>query len=366
MKWKIMSLAGCIAVAVTAAEEPVQPGTAAVIEAANGKKAPVFLQQLEGDRLTFQPYKVPRNRTVPVEAVKSLAFYPPEYDAEAVQQLVDRAAYEEVLSVLVPLMEPYEEYMAIENNLRELYSIMMESHFQTGDFENARREAAVMIATGEPLLVQRGQVHYALIALTQGDVETAMKLRDEIEGEAAGLYVQACIERENEKIKDAFKTISNILLYHGNDVEWMGRSELLSAHLYMDYMATNSVITTNSPMLTARQTMIIYRGTSVSAEAEKLWKSLGGEEAQAAIEAEKEEKRRLEAERKAERRAERARQRSAQETEPAAQTDADAGTNVTENVQSEDGQPADGQPEDGQPGDDPAGDVQPEDEGESM
>ena len=80
-----MSLICCLTLGVMAQEVAVQSGTPAVIEAVNGMKARVFLQRLQGGRLTFQPYQVTRNRTVPVEAVESLSFYP-DYDDEAVDQ----------------------------------------------------------------------------------------------------------------------------------------------------------------------------------------------------------------------------------------------------------------------------------------
>ena len=302
MKWIGMSLICCLAVGAMAKEEIVQSGTPAVIEAANGKKARVFLQQFTNGRLSFQPYQSTRNMTVPVEAVRSLEFYP-QYDADALQQQFLSADYTGALTVLKSLLEPYVEYMSIDNNLRELYSMLMEAYFRTGDYSNAKKAAEVLIATGDTALLQRGQVHLALMAIEMGDLETADKIREEISGEAAKLYVQACIERAENRTVDAFKTVSNVLLFHANDFEWMGRSELLSAELYVDYMAKNPVVETNSPLFTARQAKNIYRGSSVSAEAEKLWASLGGEKVQAAIDAEKAEERRKEAEIEAERKA---------------------------------------------------------------
>ena len=335
MKRITVILTCCMALAATAAEKIEQSGVPAVIEAANGRKARVFLQELKDDRLTFQPYQVPRNRTVPVEAVSSLAFYPTDFDAEALQQMIDRAEYDQAVAVLAPLMASYEKYMLIENNFRDQYSRMMECYFWTGDYEKAKEAADIMIATGVPLLTQRGQVFYALIAVETGDLETAARIREEIEGAAAGLYVQASIERAEKRIREAFKTISNILLFHANDVEWMGRGELLSAQLYLDYMGTNAVITTNSPMLTARQTMNIYRGASVSAEAEKIWKSLDGETAQKEIDARKEQRRKELAELKA-REEEEERQaelKAAEDAETAAR--AAGGTNTAAEAQSE-------------------------------
>jgi len=78
------------------------------------------------------------------------------------------------------------------------------------------------------------------------------------------------------------KIVTTIIADHANDREWMPATELLSAYLYLDMTGTNSVITTNSVINTARQVKNIYAGSQVAGEARKLWVSLGGE----AIEAE--------------------------------------------------------------------------------
>ena len=84
----------------------------------------------------------------------------------------------------------------------------------------------------------------------------------------------------------------------------------------------------------------MYSGSSVAADAEALWISLGGEELEAAVAAEKAEKERLEEERIAEQKAEQERmeaEKKAKEEAAAALQSEKAGTNMTENVGTEAG-----------------------------
>ncbi len=188
-------------------------------------------------------------------------------------------------------------------------------------------------------MVQRGQVNLALAAIDGGDLPAAEKIRGEIASEAAGLYLQACIEQAQQRPKDAIKTISLNILDHANDVEWLGPSELLCAYLYLDMVSSNSVVTTNSALNTARQVKNIYAGTPVAAEAEKLWATLGGPEIQAAEEKEKAERKIAEKAAKERREAEKkkreAERKAKKEAEAAAQAGTEAGTNVTTTTEME-------------------------------
>lgn len=335
-----ISLAALIAVGAMAQEPEVQPGTPAMLEAVNGKKAAVFLQHLKNGKVTFQPRKSSKNMAAPVTMIKSLTFFP-KYDAEAVEQQFNSGEYAAVVSALVPVMEPFEEYMVVENNMRDPFCMLMDAYRKTGDLPKARKAANVLLESGDPDLVQRGQVNIALLAIVENDLETAKKIRGELTSEAAGLYLQACIEREENMPKVAIWTVSGIIKYHANDVEWLGPSELLCANLYLDMLTTNSVITTNSALLTARQVKNMYNGSSVSADAEKLWVSLGGAEIEAAVLAEKAEQERLEAERIAERKAEQekmeAEKKAEEEAAAALQRENEAGTNGTANAEMESG-----------------------------
>ena len=346
-----ISLAALLVAMGAMAKEPAaQSGTPALIESINGNTAGGFLQRLENGTLTFQPRKSTRTISVSITKVKSLTFFP-KYDAEAVEQQYNAGDYAAALSSLVSLMEPYEDYMVVENNLRGVFCMMIDAYRKTGNFSKVREGAQVLLESGDPGLVQRGQVNLALVAIAENDLETAKKIHSEVTSEVAGLYLQACIEQAENRPKDASWTVSGIIKDHANDIEWLGPSELLSANLYVDMISTNSVITTNSALLTARQVKNIYSGSSVSADAEKLWISLGGAELTAAVLAEKAEQERLEAaeieerrvaqkkeqaEKRAEEEAEQEKiraEKKAEEEAAAALLIEQAGTNGTENVE---------------------------------
>jgi len=296
-------MAALVAIGAVAQQQEAQSGTPALLEAVNGKQARVFLQHLKDGKLTFQAYKSNKNIAVPASKIKSLTFYP-KYDAEAVEQQFNAGEYSAVLSTLDPLMESFWDYMVVDNNLRAAFCMLMDAYYKSGEFTKARKAANILLESGDPELVQRGQANIALVSIAENDLETAKKIRNEVTSEAAGLYLQACIERAEQRPKDAIKTVSDLIINHANDVKWLAPSELLCAYLYVDMLGDNSVITTNSALHTARQVKNIYAGSSVAADAEKLWVSLGGAEREAAIAAEKAEREKEEAEKKAKREAE--------------------------------------------------------------
>jgi len=347
MKRIWIGLAALAAMGTMAQEQATQSGTPALLEAANGKKARVFLQRLEDGKLTFQPYKSTKDYTVPATKVNRLTFYP-KYDAEAVEQQFNSGDYSAVISSIGSMMEPFWEYMVVDNNLRDAFCMLMDAHRKLGEFSEVRKAANILQETDDPKLVQRGQVNVALTAIADHDLETAKKIRDEVASEAAGLYLQASIERAEQRPTDAIKTVSGIIIDHANDVEWLGPSELLCAYLYVDMLGTNSVITTNSALHTARQVKNMYRGTHVAADAEKLWTSLGGADLEAAVAAERAEwkakekadREKREAEEKVKREAEEkekkeAEEKARREAEAAAQAEDAASTNVTTTTEME-------------------------------
>ena len=289
MKRIWISLVALAATGALAQEPPAQSGTPARLEAINGKQARVFLQGLEGGKLSFQAYKSTRNISVDISKINRLSFLP-KYDAEAVEANFNAGDYPAVIAELGPFMEPYWEYMLVDNNLREAFCTLMGAHRAIGDFSKVRKAADLLMACGDPVLQLRGQVNTALAALASGDLQAAEKIRTEVASEAAGLYLQASIERAKQQPKAALKTISVIIAEYANAVEWLGPSELLCAHLYLDMIGSSPGITTNSALNTARQVKNMYTGTHVAADARALWVSLGGEAVEAAAAKEKAER----------------------------------------------------------------------------
>ena len=259
-------------------EELVQTGTPAMLEAANGKKMKVFLQSLENESITFQPFKSPKNMSVPSSKIKSLEFFP-KYDVEAVEASFNAGDYTAVCSVLDPLMVDIEQYMPIENNLYPAFVLHMKARYGLGEYGKVRICADYMVAnTFDYRQAMKGRVYKALAAIAEGDFDTAEKQRADIESEAALLYLKACTQRAQGQPKEAMQTVVDIIAEHGNDVEWLGPGELLSAHLYLDLALTNSALNT------ARQVKNIYAGSNIGGDGAKLYEQLQTAENQTANE----------------------------------------------------------------------------------
>lgn len=269
--------------------EETQSGTPAVLEAMNGTQVRVFLQGLSDGKLTFQRYKAERILTVEASKVKSLTFNP-RYDALAAQQLLSAGDYAGAIEAIAPMMGPYEAYMSIDNNLRTTYLSLIEAYLKTGNLEKTREMAEMLARTDDPEQVQRGKVYLALVDIEEERIDSAKALLNDVSSETARLYLQACIERAEGNQKKAIRTVAGVIIKHANDLEWLGPSELLCAYLYNDMLGPDSVITTNSPLNTARQVKNIYKGSSVAADAEKLWLKLGGAEREAELKKAKEER----------------------------------------------------------------------------
>jgi hypothetical protein len=291
MKRILFCLMALSAVAVTAQEQVTQSGTPATLEAANGRKAKVFLQSLEGDNLTFQPFKSPNDMTVPASKITSLEFYP-KYDEAAVNDLFIAGDFAGVLNIMEPVMSDYFQYMAIDNNMRTPFVLMYNCYRFNGNFEMAEKFANKLVDCNDEKLQLKGQAGLALVAIQKGQLGEAEKLKLEVaeKSVAAGLFLEASIERAKGEPKKAIQTVTLMIEEHANDLEWLPASELLSAYCYLDMAGTNSIITTNSALNTARQVKNMYSGTAVAVDATKLWVSLGGAEIAAAEAIEKAER----------------------------------------------------------------------------
>lgn len=333
MKRVLISLIALSAMGVMAQDAQVQSGTPAKLTV-RGKTINVYLQSLEDGKLTFQMAKSPKNIPAPAEKVTSLQFFP-KYDEEAVIAAYGRGDYESMLAALEPVMNEYLPYMMIDNNMRDKFDMMYNAYCSQENFAKIKELAAIMIAIGDEDRVVRAQVGNALAMIHAGDIASAEKAVEELGNEAAKLYLTACIQRAQGDPVNAIQTVTTIISEHANDMEWLPAGELLNAYLYLDMTGTNSVITTNSAMYTARQVKNIYKGSNVAADAEKLWDSLGGraiEEAEAKERAEmKARAKEAEARRKveaAERKAKQAAEKAA--AKAAAEAAAAAGTNAVE------------------------------------
>jgi len=284
---RIFFLIGVLALTSFSAEAQkkkteVQPGLPAVLEAVTGKKAPVFLQRIEGGKVCFCPRHSTREISVPASKIKNLEFIV-KYDVGNMSTNFACGKYQEIVTVLEPLLKPYLPYMGIENNLREPFLGLVDAYRELGMFDKLAKTAEILQQTGDDLLIQKALVDRALIAIAHKDLEQAEKLRGELKSEAAQVYLKAAILRAEEKPKEAIQTVIKVIADYGNDMDWLPQSELLCAYLYLDLGLTNSAF------MTARQVEHLYAGTHISADAAKFrapLKMLEEEPAEEEVEAE--------------------------------------------------------------------------------
>lgn len=182
------------------------------------------------------------------------------------------------------------QYMALENNMDDLFVMLMECYQIQGNLSEAKKCTAILLESSDEEKVQKALMITALIALAENDIPTTDAIRGKLNSEAAALYLQALTERAQGKYKQAMQTVITVIVDHVNDQEWMPKSELLAAYLYLDMTGTNSVISTNSVINTARQVKNIYAGSNVAGDARKLWAGLGGEAIEIAEQAERAER----------------------------------------------------------------------------
>lgn len=335
MKRVLISLIALSVSAVMAQDAPVQTGTPAKLTV-RGKVINVFLQSLEGGTLTFQVAKNPRNIPAPADKVTSLQFFP-KFDEEAVTAAYASGDYDSMLATLEPVMNEYVQYMIIDNNMRDEFDMMYNAYRSQENFAKVKEYADIMLAIGDDELVVRATVGKALASIHEGDIAAAEKVVDELDVEAAKLYLTACIQRANGEPVQAIQTITTIISEHPNDMIWLPQGELLNAYLYLDMTGTNWVTTTNSAMYTARQVKNMYKGNNVAADAEILWDSLGGRAIEEAEAKERAELKALEEKRKAEEKARREKEAAEKKARKAAEKKAAeeaaaaaAGTNTVE------------------------------------
>ncbi|MGE4489721.1 MAG: tol-pal system YbgF family protein [Kiritimatiellales bacterium] len=104
----------------------------------------------------------------------------------------------------------------------------------------------------------------ALNALNAGDEKPAETLMNSMSNPAGKLYLQACLERAGGHPEAAIQLAARIVALHSLETEWLPRSELLCAELYLETGLTNAAA------VTARQIQDLYEGTEISKKARAL------------------------------------------------------------------------------------------------
>lgn len=267
MKRMLIIIASLATLASIAQKTAVPEGVPARLEAINGKVVNALLQKREGSSVTFRVYGSDRDISVDQSMVKSLEFIV-KYDAKAVELNVNNGDYAAVLSVLEPVMAPLLDYIAISNNMQSTFCLMMDAYRERGDYDAAEKIAKVLVDSGDAGLTTKGLVNSTLVAIKKKDLDAAGSYCAKVKSEPANLYLQACIERAKNQPVQAIQHAVDVILKHGNDMDWMPPSELLCGELYLDMGMTNSADTT------FRQVATFYEGTRYAAESAKMREGL--------------------------------------------------------------------------------------------
>ena len=237
-------------------------GTPAVLEAITGKKARVLLKGVENGKVVFSPYKSTREMKVPASKIKNFTFFL-KYDADGVVSNYLSADYDAVIATLEPILKPYEPFMVVDNNLRDAYLKLLDSYLEVGDMVQLEKGSRILLASGDPQLVERGKVDQILVEIAKGNLIDAEAMRENLSSESAKLYLKAILLRKEKNPKEAIKTVVKVIADYGNDMDWLPQTELLCAYLYLDMGMTNSAY------LTAKQVEHIYAGTRIAGDAKK-------------------------------------------------------------------------------------------------
>ena len=118
-----------------------QSGIPAKLTAVNGKEFPVFLQGIEGDKIVFQLYKRPANQAAPLKAIAEIEFVG-QVDVAGAEQLFSTGDYQGMIlklkAELKPSPDDYWSYMTVENNLQDLFTMLMKAYLRLGDPRRTR------------------------------------------------------------------------------------------------------------------------------------------------------------------------------------------------------------------------------------
>lgn len=248
-----------------------QPGVPAKMTAVNGREFPVFLQGVDGDRIVFQLYKRPTNQNAPMKAIAKIEFVA-QVDTAAAEQLFSTGDYTGMIlklkSELKPSVDDYWDFMVVENNLQDVFVMLMKAYLRSGDIASANKAAGILLQNTDPSVQAQAESISLLAALGEGRIEDAEALLAQIESAPGRLYMGASIERAKGNIDAAFQLTNQLIRDFGNDLGWMPQTELLNARLYLESGMTNSA------MYTARQVMNIYKNSDVGNDAAQLHSEL--------------------------------------------------------------------------------------------
>ena len=251
---------------VTLSQAQEQSGIPAKLTV-KGRQVPVYLQGMDGDKITFQLNRKPNNQSAPAQVITKIDFLG-RYDVQAMEQQFNEGDYQGLIdtlaSVLKPSLDDYLQYMVIENNLQDVFAMLMKAHLRLGNSAKAQELSKVLIQNPDTSIQAQSESIGLLAALGENDIAAAEALLGKIDSEAGKLYLGASIERAKGNYAAAHIMVVDLIAEYPNDLDWMPQAELLSARLYMDVGRTNSAINT------ARQVKVIYANSNTGNDAAKL------------------------------------------------------------------------------------------------
>jgi tetratricopeptide (TPR) repeat protein len=167
-----------------------------------------------------------------------------------------------------PSLDDFWPFMAVDNNLQDLFTKLMKAYLRVGNIAKANEAAAILLNNSNPSVQGQAESISLLAALGEGRIDDAQGLLAKVESEPGKLYLGACIKRAQGASFEAIQMLTDLIEKYANDLSWMPQAELLCAHLYMDMNMTNSA------MNTARQVMNIYPQSDVGNDAARLHEEL--------------------------------------------------------------------------------------------
>lgn len=277
MKQFWLSLTGLALVAcfVHAADEAL-PGLPVKMEAENGKVVNAYVLSTEEGGIKVQFHGSDKTMTIPAEKIRSFEFIS-DYDAEAIEQQFIAGEYGAVCKTLGDLLKPYADYMVVNNNFTEAYTILLKANYLKGDYAEARKVAKILESVTDPEVAQQIEVYRMLADLREGKTASAEKWIAESEDEAAKLYLEASLLKAQDQPSEAMKKLMQLIIKHGNNMDWLPAGEYLCAELYYDLAQVKTNLTDSlmeSAISTADQVEKMYNGTHVSADAAALREEL--------------------------------------------------------------------------------------------
>lgn len=231
---------------------------------ADGRAWRVVLTGCDDQQLSYHLEKSTAPKTMPLTDVGSLVIKLPELKMDALQEQLTSADYRGVISVLEPAVRTCGTYMALTNNVVGPFALLTKAYLRNGDSAKALAAAKQLQLVSDPAVQGAAKSIAAQAVLEAGDVEGAKAMLGKLDDEVAALYLQARIERAEKRSREAMQTVIKLIATHPNDHNWMPRTELFCAELYIDLERLDSAAEV------ARQVQILYPGSEFRIEAKQL------------------------------------------------------------------------------------------------